>query len=197
MTSYSLGSFISGQSGNLPGFMMPILVTSSISPSATAYYYVAASVSNMLFLIPNIVTQNLLVEGSYEKDKLINHVKHSALIIFSLYIPAAIMLIFFGKLILGVFGKSYSNEGYALLQLLVASGFFVCVNYLFATILAIKKKIALLTTISVVTACVLVSLSYILLEKGIVGVGYATNITQILLLVFYFFLFTMKKSLRI
>jgi O-antigen/teichoic acid export membrane protein len=193
MISYSLGSFISGQSGNIPGYLMPILVTNAISTSATAHYFMAASISNILFLIPNIVTQNLLVVGSDNISKLKNHVKHAAFITFSLYMPAAMVLIFFGEQILGIFGKSYSTEGYALLQLFVVAGIVVCINYLFATILAIKKRVALLTILSVSTALLLVISSYFLLDLGIIGIGYASIIVQILQLTFYVFLSGMKK----
>lgn len=196
MGVYSFGLFAAGQANNIPSYLLPVIITGKLSAQDTAYYFIAASVANFLYLVPKIVTTNLLVEGSYNEKRLYSHVRHSLFIIFAFYIPTAIIFLLFGSYLLQAFGKSYSDEGYALLKLMTLSGFFVCINYVLGTIVAIKKQISIIIFTNILSAFLMVVLSFFFLHLGIVGIGYATIITQVILSGIYLLVFRKASKLK-
>jgi O-antigen/teichoic acid export membrane protein len=183
MATYSFGTFLSGQISNIPMYLLPILITAKLSVTQTAYYFIAASIANFMFFIPKVVTQNLLVEASHDEKKLKSHLMHSAIIIFSNLLPLTIGILFFGHYILSLFGKTYSQEGFHLLQLLTGASLLGSINALFGTILAVKKQVKVLILTNAVYSITMLLATYMFLSKGIVYVGYATIFAQILLVV--------------
>lgn len=185
MASISFATYISGLITSIPSYILPVFITTHISPTQTAYYYVAATTANVLFIIPLVITQNLLVEGSYDEAAIKQHTNKASLLIGALLIPAITIMFFFGDYILLVFGKQYSTEGIMLLRLLSLSGIFVGANYIFGTLLTIYQHMRLLIAINTVGSITLLGGSYLLLSQGIVGIGYATLLTQAVLLLLY------------
>lgn len=193
MTTYSFGSFVSAQVSNIPMYILPILITAKLSVVQTAYYFIAASIASFLFFIPKVVTQNLLVEGAHDEKNLRSHIFHSAVIIFSLFVPLGIGVIFFGQNILTLFGKSYTQEGFTLLQLLTIAAFFGCINTMYATLFAIKKNVRLLILTNVIYSGVLLTYVLFSLSKGIISIGYASIAAQLVVLVVNFILVKFRK----
>jgi len=44
---FSLGNYIAGIFGSLPSMVLPVLVTNSLGPRFSAYFYMALMISNM------------------------------------------------------------------------------------------------------------------------------------------------------
>ncbi len=193
MATYSFGSFISAQMSNLPLYLLPIIITAKLSVIQTAYYFIAASIASFLYVIPKIVTQNLLVEGSHDEKNVKSHILHSGIIIFSLFIPLAFGIIFFGQYILSLFGKNYSQEGFMLLRLLTVSSFFACFNAVFGTIYAIKKQVKLLILANTTYSAILLLYAFYFLPNGLITIGYASIIAQIVVLIVNSGIITYKK----
>ena len=173
---YSIGSyFISILSS------VPILILSSIliinrkggGTTANADFSMAWMLGSLLFAIPGAVSQSLFAEGSHFEDKLDANVSRSYKFVFLLLIPAIVFFVFTGKWLLLAFGRSYSDDGTTLLQVLSLSAIFVGVNSVYYTILRVRNKIAeLLTLYGISTSAILIG-SYIIIPTiGIIGVGY-------------------------
>ena len=145
-------------------------------------------------MIPQAITQNLLVEGSYDENEIKQHTQRSSRLILSLLIPGILLMIFFGNYILLVFGKEYSQEGISLLRILAISGIFVGINYVLGTLLVLFQHIRILIIINVVSSTLLLILCYYFLNNGIIGVGFSTLITQVVLTFFYFGVFAYIKK---
>lgn len=170
---FSFGNYIAGFLGGLPTMVLPLMITNMINPETTAYYYMAMMIASLLFVIPAATTQSLFAEGSHNGKELRQYVKKATKIIASILTPAILITVFFGKYILLAFGENYSAEGFRFLQLLAVSGGFMSVNRIFETILKVKHKIKELIFVSVVVALSILGLSYLFISKGLLGVGLA------------------------
>src|SRR5258706_9938188 len=137
MSFFSFGNYISGLASSAPTYILPIFITNMLGPTSSAYYYIVGTTSNVLFMVPAIITQNLLVEGSYGEKEIKIHVRTAARLLAVILIPAIIGMILFGNYVLLVFGKKYSIEGLHLLQLFALSCILVAANYIFGTIITL------------------------------------------------------------
>jgi O-antigen/teichoic acid export membrane protein len=125
---FAYSNYAAGLLGVIPPMALPIIITSTISPEATAYFYVAWSIAGLLFYIPFAVSSSLLSEGSYEDSDLEPKIRKSYLFSFALLTPGILIVLLAGKYLLLLFGKIYSEEGLLLLQILALSSVFVAVN---------------------------------------------------------------------
>ena len=185
MSYFSLGNYVSGLASSVPAYILPLFITNTLGPASAAYYYIVATTANVLFMIPGVITQNLLVEGSYQEEEIKEHTRKAMRLILTILIPGIITILLFGNYVLLVFGKHYSTEGINLLRLYAISGIFVGLNYVFGTLLAIFHHIKLLIFLNSISSVLLLFLSFIFLHLGLIGLGYAAILAQILLLLLY------------
>jgi O-antigen/teichoic acid export membrane protein len=149
MSKFSLGNYAAEFIGKLPSMTLPLVITNTIGPSYSAFFYMDMMIISMLFIIPSAVAQSLFAEGSYNEEQLNTHLRKAINMIVLMLVPAAVLTIFFGSYILMVFGKQYSNEGIRLLQLLAVSSLFVAVTSVGEALLKIKHKIRELVALNV------------------------------------------------
>ena len=193
MTKFSLGNYIAGFIGGLPSMILPIIVLNNLGAKFSAYFYMDMMIANLIYIIPMATSQSLFAEGSYSETELKKHLVKAVKINFLLLVPAILITIFFGKYVLLAFGKQYSKEGFILLQLLAVSGIFYSINSIFGSILKIKHKIKEFVTICIINTLLILSLSYLLISKELLGLGFAWIIGQIVISIIYLFFF--KKLL--
>jgi len=179
---YSFGNYVAGFIGGLPTLLLPLIITNMLKAETAAYYYMAMMIASTLFIIPSATSNSLFAEGSYNEKQLKHQVKKAIKIISLLIIPAIILTIIFGKYVLLLFGKSYSSEGYMFLNLMAISGIFVAINAVIASIIKVRKKISVLITRSMLSAVFILGLSLLFIKQGqgLLGIGYAYLIGQIL-----------------
>jgi len=182
---YSFGNYIAGFIGGLPTMLLPLLILNKLGAEQTAYYYVSMMIAALLFAIPSATSNSLFAEGSHNQSNLKHQIKKSIKIIFLLLIPAIAIIIVFGKYLLLFFGKNYSSEGFRFLQLIALSCVFVGINSIFGTLLRVKKKIKSLIFISIASALLILGLSWMLIDKGLLGIGYAYLIGQVVIVGVY------------
>ncbi|MBU4480056.1 oligosaccharide flippase family protein, partial [Patescibacteria group bacterium] len=169
---YSFGNYVAGFIGGLPLMVLPLMITNMIGPETTAYYYMAMMIAGLLFVIPGATTQSLFAEGSYDEGKLKEQVKKAVKIIALIMIPAIIVVVLFGDLILLAFGKEYATGGFKFLQIVAVSGVFVGVNAVFIGILNIKKRIKEKVFMNIIRAILILISVYLLIDKGLMGIGF-------------------------
>jgi O-antigen/teichoic acid export membrane protein len=183
---YALGTYSSGLVTLLPGYLLPILITHRLGTAATAFYFIPSTIANFLYLIPQVVTQNLLVLSIKDKQNEKLYFSDSWKIIMLCTAIAVTGIVVFGDLALKIFGIRYVQEGSMTLKLLAISAFPVAANYLFATRLLVQKKAKLILVVNIIQNVLLLLLSNYLINSGVVGISLAILITQCVLFVFYF-----------
>jgi O-antigen/teichoic acid export membrane protein len=175
---YSFVNYVSGFIGSLPILLLPLMITNSIHPEMTAYFYMAMMVANVLFIIPQAVSSSLFAEGSYNQKSLKEQTKKANKIIALLIIPSIAFTIIFGKYILLLMGKDYSTVGTILLNYLALSCIFLAVSSVFGSIFRVQHKMKELLVISIVSAVSILGLSWLWMSKGLSGIGLAWLIGQ-------------------
>lgn len=187
---YSIGSYIAGFLGGLPATILPLMITYYISPSHTAFYFIAMQIAILLYTIPTATTNSLFAEGSYDEKKLSTLVKKTAKIIYIILLPSMLLIVLFGKYILILFGLNYSLNATYLLTLFAFSSIFFVINRIGENYLKIKKKINLLILTGFLRAFFILISVYYLIHLGLVGVGYGwligVALTSLTYIVIYF-----------
>ncbi|MFH0904001.1 MAG: hypothetical protein V1854_02270, partial [Methanobacteriota archaeon] len=170
---FSLGNYSAGIFMMAPVMIIPIMILNTIGSEEAAYFYVAYSVAELLFMIPNEVSTSLFVEGSHNlplKENVLKSVK----LILMLLVPALIIIFFFGDKILLLFSKEYSEQSFEMLQLLAISSVFFAVTSIFISIKKIQKEIRMINYVNFALSVLIIGFGYVaLLKYGLQGLGYA------------------------
>lgn len=186
MTSYSLGNYVAGIIGGLPVMLLPIVILNNLGAKFSAFFYMDMMIANMIFIIPQAVSQSLFAEGSYSEAEMGIHLNKSIIIIALILVPIVLITVIFGKYILLVFGKQYSGEGFALLLLLALSAIPIAINSIFGSILRVKHQINKLIWISLLGTILVLGVSYLLMSQGLIGIGWAWILGSVVMSGVYF-----------
>ena len=170
---FSAGNYLAGLFVAAPNMILPIMVLNVLGAEQAAYYYIAYAIASLLFMIPGAISMSLFVEGSHG-EALKRTVVKSLVVIFSLLVPAAVVLYVCGGWVLGMVGAEYAAGGAGVLRVMVAASLFVGVNSVYFAIKRVQKDVRGIVVLSGVVFVLLVGLGYVfMLMFGVVGVGYA------------------------
>lgn len=169
---FSLGNYFAGAFNLLPVALLPLIITNRIGLKESAYFYMVMMIINLLYAVPQAVTRSLFAEGSHNEDNFAKDTRKSFIIIACLLVPAIVVLVLFGNKLLLVFGKSYAENG-LFLSIMSLSALLISVNSLFNSYFRIKKNMKALLISSSMYAISIVVLTYLLVSKGLLGIGIA------------------------
>ncbi|WP_269851760.1 lipopolysaccharide biosynthesis protein [Methanosarcina horonobensis] len=171
--NFSVGNYLAVWFTTAPNYILPLLVLNILGVEETAYYYIAFSIASLLFMIPGSISMSLLVEGSYGKE-LKKMIIKSFSIVFSIIIPALVILYFESDWFLNIFGKTYSENGGDLLKIMIFTSIFMTITSIYITIKRIQKDVNEIVILSGIIFLILIGSSYIFMLKfGLIGIGYA------------------------
>ncbi|MBN2109633.1 MAG: oligosaccharide flippase family protein [Methanosarcinaceae archaeon] len=178
--TFSSGNYVSSLLYESPALIMPTLILGLIGKEEAALYYIAYSISELIWIAPMSMSTSLFIEGSYGQN-LERNLRRSARAVFILLIPSMIFIYLSGESILRIFGEDYTGS-LSLLHVLVLSSFFVALHGFFVTILNLHMRINDLVRMNLIRFSMLTGLSYILIIRyGITGFGYAWMVTYMVL----------------
>jgi O-antigen/teichoic acid export membrane protein len=181
---YIAGNYISGILNLLPATVLPIMITNRIGPDQSGIYYIIMMMGNLLYAIPWATTRSLFAEGSHGDESLRSSFTRAIIIIVAMLIPAMFVLYFFGDFILKFFGKSYSEDGFALLRIITLSAIPVSIYSIFGSYLKIMKEPEWMISVNLFYAIGIIEGTRLLIKPyGLVGVGYAWVIGHILAII--------------
>lgn len=170
---FSMGNYIAGLLMAAPAQILPIIVLNILGPEETAHYYIAYSITSVLFMVPTALSTSLFVEGSHGEGLKKSTLK-STRAVFLLLTPLSIILYLTGGWILGSIGKDYATNGLGLLRIMIISSFFMAIFYIYSSIKKIQKDIKGLILLNGLIFVLLIGLGYIFMQWfGIIGMGYA------------------------
>jgi len=165
---------------NIPPYIIPILILNLLSPVDAALYYIAFAIGNLVLIIPNAMSTSFFVEGSHGFN-LRKGVIRNLIATYAILIPAVLLIIIFGDILLGLFGKEYL-AAFNLLRIIAASSLFVTIYNLFIPFQNIRLQFGGVVVVNLIWFVLLLGLSYIFLPLfGVIGGGYAWAITHIIL----------------
>lgn len=191
---FSVGNYIAGLLTNLPSLVLPLIIIQQIGESESAYYYIDLQIASLLYVIPVATTQSLFAEGSHDDKNIQKHLKKTFALISLLMIPAILITVLLGKNILNVFGVLYAQQGISFLRLLAITGVFVSINCIGSTIVKIKKDMYTYIAVNGIAAVATLTLSFVFLPYGLLGIGYAILLGEASASIIY--AFVLRNTLR-
>jgi len=171
---FSLASYGAGIVASLPGFLVPIFIFNEIGEKDAAYFNIASTITALIYIIPQAITQSLFAEGSFQEKDFAVFVKKAIKLIIELLVPAILAVFIFGKYILLIFGKEYSTNSYQLLQIMSLTSIFLAIALIGSTIMKIKHQMKEFILIHIVYCVATVGILYVLAPLyGTPGIAWA------------------------
>jgi O-antigen/teichoic acid export membrane protein/aminoglycoside phosphotransferase (APT) family kinase protein len=185
---FTVADYLSAIFWLISSTLLPVIVTSVSGATANAYFYLAWTIANTLYLIGPAMGSSLIVETAKDQHKLDYYSFRVFSNIMKIVLPAAIIIILGAPYILMIFGKGYSTEGTTLLRLLALSAIPNVVNSVFASTARVQRRMKAVVGTLAILCSMLLGSSYILLkEYGIVGIGIGWVASQSLVAVIVYF----------
>lgn len=195
MALFSGGSYLSSFFSQASSLILPLLIVNLLNAETSAYFYVSSMIMNFLMIIGQSTTQSLLAEGSHDLSSLKKHFLKSLFIVFLLLLPAVLVIVLFGNIILHAFGKNYASEAFNFLRIISFNTIFMSITSLGNSLLRLRHKIKYLVGLNAWNAVFTLGVVYFFIPKGLLAIGWAMLFAQIVMTIIYFFFFWKKKLL--
>ncbi|MFH0876165.1 MAG: hypothetical protein V1859_09585 [archaeon] len=155
-------TYISDIFYNLPGFLLPIIIASILSPSDSAYFYFAYMISAIIFVVPKAIAKSLFNEGSHDDNAIAKHLKTSLFVSLAVSLLMILSVHLFGTFVFMLLGKEYMANSAILLKILVFATIPISINELFITLNQIEYNLDKVIILNISTASIIIVLSIVL-----------------------------------
>ena len=157
----------------LPSQLMPSIVVTYLGASQSAYFSMAWTMVNLLYIVPTSIAQSLLAEGSNDYTNRGQDLWQAGRLLALIVVPLVILSVLIAPILLHLFGPDYSKGSTIIFQILAASTVFVSINSLGTAVLNIERRTSVVFSIQVLTTGVTLSGAYLMLPYGLTGIGLA------------------------
>lgn len=160
----------------LSGFaaqILPSLIVRHLGASSAAYFSMAWTMANLLYIVPSATTQSLLAESSHDPAQKTQNLKQTIRILTLILTPAIILSILVAPVLMKVFGPQYSRGSTLIFQILAASTIFIAVSSVCNTMLNIERRSGGIVAAQAATLLVTLGSVTFLWPLGLPGVGIA------------------------
>ncbi|MBI2888225.1 MAG: hypothetical protein HYY02_13615 [Chloroflexi bacterium] len=180
LLKFSLVNHVASLLWGVPGAVMPLLVINQFGATATAHFYIVWAMAALIWAAPMAVSQALFAEGSANAALLRAHLRQALLLGGGLVLAGAAAAFLVGEQFLSLYGRSYAEEGAALLQVLALVSFPMALVYGYLGVLRVRRRLVELCLLSGLVAFGGPALALVLASSwGLMGVatGYALAVT--------------------
>jgi O-antigen/teichoic acid export membrane protein len=175
------GQHLTSVGGSVTPLVLPVLVVLRLGAGPNAYFYVTWMVGGVFFIVSPSVSAALFAEGVRKGSDLGDVVIRALRVIAIMLIPAMLVMIIGGRLILGLFGVSYGRAGYGLLILLAISALPDAVSNVAVAVLRVTDRLGYSSLLNLgILATTLLGAWVLMPRLGIAGVGVAWLAVQVL-----------------
>lgn len=176
-----IGQHLTSAGSAATPLILPIVVVLRLGVTLNAYFYITWMIGGVFFMVSPAVSAALFAESVRAGSDLRSIVVRAFRITSFLLIPAMVVMISGGKIILGIFGRPYASAGYGLLVLLAISALPDAVSNIAVAVFRVTKKLnysASLNTGIMITT--IVGAWFLMPPLGILGAGAAWLGAQVL-----------------
>lgn len=157
-----------------PAYLLPVMVTARLSAIDNAYFYTTWMVGSLFYTVGPAVATSLFAEGSHQGDRVLEKLRTCAWITAVFIVPAALVCLFGGRLILSLFGPRYAEHGMVLLTILVASAVPDAITNIYVAVLRVQRRFGMAALLNLGVTILILTLAWALLPRlGIAGAGWA------------------------
>ena len=176
-----LGQHLTSVGGAVTPLLLPVLVVLRLGATLNAYFYITWMVGGIFFMVSPSVASALFAESVRVGSDLRSVVARALRVIAVLLVPAMVVMIVGGRLVLGMFGTSYAAAGYRLLILLVVSALPDAVSNVAVVVLRVTNRLGYSTMLNLGILVVTLAGAWVLMPSlGIAGAGVAWLGVQVL-----------------
>jgi O-antigen/teichoic acid export membrane protein len=169
-----LGQHLTSAGGILIPLVLPLLVVLRLGVTQNAYFYITEMMGAAFFMVSPSVAQAVFAEGVRARSDLCSVVTKALRVIAVMLAPAMAVMILWGRLILGLFGASYSAAGYGLLILLAISALPDAVSNVAVAVCRVTQRLGYSTALNLgILVMTLGGAWFLMPSLGIRGVGVA------------------------
>lgn len=122
-------------------FMLPVIVTSILSVTSSAYFYTSWMIANLVLTISAALTYTLYAVSSGQPDELTHKARMTLGLTVICGVMASGLLAVAGRSVLAVFGSEYATHGNGALQLLVLAVFPLTIRHHYVAIRRLEGRI--------------------------------------------------------
>ena len=126
----------------LPGLILPLIVSSLLTVKINAYFYTAWMVANLIFVIPNAFSMVLFAVGSPSPQSIKSKIKITLKSSLFIGIILSSLVFLTANFLLRMFGNDYSEQAGLSLRILTIGYFPVIIRVHYISICRINQKIA-------------------------------------------------------
>jgi O-antigen/teichoic acid export membrane protein len=174
MTRLLLGNHVVTLGNMLPVYLLPVVVVTRLSPEDNAAFYVTWMLGGAFFMISSAIGSSLFAEGSCSEAQIGSKLALSLRVATGLLVPAMLLFLVAGDLMLSLFGGGYAEAGSVLLVVLTASAMPDAITNLYVAALRVEGRMQAAGALTVGMAATTLVLAWALLpELGIAGAGWA------------------------
>ncbi len=174
-----VGNHLARLGGALPMYLLPVIVATRLSTSASAYLYTTWMIGIIFFMISSSISSALWAEGSANRGDLTARVRKSIYLIGACLVPVGGVFLLWGRLVLEVFGPSYATHGAVLLSILVFASVPDAITNLAVSVWRVRGHIYAVAMLNLGMSAITLILAWFLVPNiGVAGAGWSWLIGQ-------------------
>lgn len=171
---FSASVYVSNILSLVPPTLLPLVVLHYSGAETAAYYYMAFTIASVLYTVVYASMQSVLAEGSHNSTALKTHILTAAKLITVLLMPATLLIMLLGEILLGIFGVEYAKGASLLLQLLAIGALPVAAYAALTTTFKVMKKLLPVVVMNGVSMIIILALSsWWISSYGLEAIGWA------------------------
>ncbi len=179
--AHLVGQHLTSVGGQMTPLLLPLLVVARLGAGCNAYFYITWMIGSVFFMVSPSISQALFAESVRNDVGLRPTVVKAFRIAAFLLIPAIVVMVAGGKLILAIFGQPYVSAGYGLLVLLAISAMPDAVSNVAVAICRATNRLGYSASINLGILAVTVVSAWLLMPRfGLLGVGIGWLAAQVL-----------------
>ena len=169
--TYAAHNYIGTLLAGLPAQLMPLFIIREIGESSVAFFSMAWTMANLLYIVPLAVMQSLLAEASHNPEKKHEHIGRTIKLLALVLVPAVALAVLVAPFVLRLFGAQYQHHATAIFQLFALATFFVASSTVGSTVLNIERKTWGIVSMQVANLTVTFGSALWLVRYGLPGIG--------------------------
>lgn len=163
-----------GMGTGLAPYILPVIVTTRLSPGDNAYFYTTWMLAGLLFVVSDAVAQSLFAEGMHSKGNVTPVARSATKLIGAFLITGIVGVLAFGSSVLATFGPEYAHRGTTLLQIAVLASLPDALTNVYVGVLRIEGRLVVAAVMNLAMGVGTLAVTWYLLPRlGITAVGWA------------------------
>lgn len=170
---YAFHNYLGAQLAGIPAAIMPLLIIHRLGAAQAAFFSMAWTMANLLYIVPTSMAQSLMAESAHNPQERARHVRHASKLLAIILVPGVVLAIVIAPWLLHIFGAQYAAGSTTLFQILALATFFTAVSSVSNAILNLRHQTAGIVQARTATLVVTLVAVMPLMQYGLAGVGWA------------------------